>query len=348
MNDRDTLLREQVRFLGQEPDRLAAVRGRELYDTLESLGLTHSQFFQAAGTTAADYCAREFGVDLGRVTVERFFQSDPDARWLFPDIVRAAVLEGLHRKPVHPALTARDERVAGALYDMPHVVENEEAEELRAVAEGARIPESEITYGDRAIRLQKRGRGVLASYEAVRRMSVDLLRVHLRRIGERLGRDLDARLARVLVEGDGSAGSEPVVVPTATPGTLEFTDLVAGWLTLSLGHGFTPTHLVAGGTLLGEILGMDRLHDNLLFDFAKSGELPSPMGMKLVPLADQPEGRVTLLDAGYAAQKVTEQDVLVESDKLIHQQWERTCITVVTDFAILYEKARVVVSTDAA
>ena len=138
-----------------------------------------------------------------------------------------------------------------------------------------------------------------------------------------------------------------MVIPVGTPGTLEFGDLVSAWLTLSLGHGFTPTHLVAGGELLGAILAMDRLQDHLLFDFAKSGELPAPMGMKLVPLADQPEGRVTLLDAGYAAQKVTEQDVLVESDKLIQQQWERTCITVVTDFAILYEKARVVVSTDA-
>jgi len=65
--------------------------------------------------------------------------------------------------------------------------------------------------------------------------------------------------------------------------------------------------------------------------------------MKLVHLADQPADKVTLLDAGYAVQKVTEQDLLVESDKLINQQWERTYLTVVTDFAVLYPKARVVI-----
>ncbi len=347
MNDHDTLMREQVRFLGQEPDRLRAVRGRELYDTLEGLGLTHAQYFRALGTDPADYCAREFGVDLDRVTVERFFQSDPEAKWLFPDIVRGAVLEGMRRKPWHPALIARDERVPGALYDMPHVVESPANEELRTVAEGAKIPESEITHGDRAIRLDKRGRGVLASYEAVRRMSVDLLRVHLRRIGERLGRDLDARLARVLAHGDSSGeATAPESLDTAEAGALQFEDLVKGYLTLSLANHFTPTHLIAGGDTLGAIMAMERFQDGRLFDFAKTGDLPTPLGMKLVPLADQPTGLVTILDAGYAAQKLTEQDLLVESDKLIQQQWDRTYLTVVTDFAILYEKARVVLNLD--
>ena len=63
-------------------------------------------------------------------------------------------------------------------------------------------------------------------------------------------------------------------------------------------------------------------------------------------MADQPADKLTVLDAGYAVQKLTEQDLLVESDKLIQQQWDRTYLTVVTDFAIIYDKARVVVQSD--
>jgi len=63
-------------------------------------------------------------------------------------------------------------------------------------------------------------------------------------------------------------------------------------------------------------------------------------------LADQPANKLTLLDADYAVEKLTEQDLLVESDKLINQQWDRTYLTVVTDFAIIYDKARVVVNSD--
>jgi hypothetical protein len=81
----------------------------------------------------------------------------------------------------------------------------------------------------------------------------------------------------------------------------------------------------------------------LLFDYAKTGELPTPLGMKLVPMPDHPDHAITIMDAGYAVQKLTEQDLLLENDKLIHQQWDRAYLTIVTDFAILYEKARVVV-----
>jgi hypothetical protein len=347
MHDKDTLMREQTRFLGQEPERLRAVRGRELYETLGGLGLGHAHFFKALGTNVEDYCAREFGVDLGRITVERFFASDAGAKWLFPDIVRGAVVEGMRSRPRYPELIIRDERVTGPVCDVPHVRESEAGEELRDVAEGAAIPESHIEYGDRVVRLDKRGRGVLASYEVVRRMSVDMLRVHLRRIGERLGRDLDARLAHVLAHGDSSgAGTAPVVLNTAAAGTWDYADLVNGFVTLSLGHYFTPTHLLASADTLMQVLSLDAFQDTVLFDFAKTGRMPSPLGLTMVPMAGQPDHLITLMDAGYAVQKLTEQDLLVESDKLINQQWDRSYLTVVTDFAVIYDKARVVVRND--
>ncbi len=338
------LIRDRVAFLGQAPERLREIRGRELYETLNTLGLTHSQFFRALGSNVQAYCAEEFGVDTSRVTVDRFFQSDPNAKWLFPDVVREAVLEGMRRKPVYPELIAGDEHIEGTAYDVPYVNESAEDEELRTVAEGAAIPESEITYGDRIVRVDKKGRGVVASYEVIRRMSMDLLRVHLRRMGERLGRDLDARLASVLVNGDSSgASTAPVTLNTATSGTWTYGDLVSGFIRLSQEHFFSPTHLVADAATLEDLLNLAEFKDGRLFDFARTGEMMTPLGMKLVHLSDQPAGKVTLLDAGFAVQKLTEQELLVESDKLINQQWDRTYLTVVTDFAVLYPKARVVI-----
>ncbi len=206
---------------------------------------------------------------------------------------------------------------------------------------------SDLQYGDRIVRLDKRGRGVLASYEVVRRMSVDMLRVHLRRMGERLGRDLDARLAHVLAYGDSSgATTAPVVVNTATANTWDYGDLMQAFVTLSLGHYFTPTHLLASADTLMQVLGFEAFQNTALFDFAQTGRMPSPLGLKLVPMAGQPDNLITLMDAGYAVQKLTEQDLLVESDKLIHQQWDRSYLTVVTDFAVVYDKARVVIKSD--
>jgi hypothetical protein len=340
-------MRERVRFLSQEPAALRSVRGQALYDTLQSLGLTHQHYFRALDTTLPDYCAQEFGVDLERITVDRFFQSDPNAKWLFPDIVREAVLTGMKRKPVYPSLIIRDEAIEGTAYDVPYVSENAVEEELRSVAEGAAIPESRIRYGDRVVRIDKKGRGVVASYEVVRRMSVDMLRVHLERMGERLGRNLDARLATVLVDGDSSgAATAATVLNTAVSGTWAYADLVNGFMTLTLDHYFTPTHMLADGDLCQTILNLNEFKDTALFDFAKTGNLPTPLGVRLVPMVDQPADKLTILDAGYAVQKLTEQDLLIESEKLISQQWDRTYVTVVTDFAVIYEKARIVVDGD--
>jgi len=244
-------------------------------------------------------------------------------------------------------LIARDEPIEGTAYDVPHVIEDANEEELRSVAEGAAIPESKIQYGDRVVRIDKKGRGVIASYEVIRRMSVDMLRIHLERMGERLGRNLDARLAAVLIDGDSSgAGTAATVINTAVSGTWAYSDIVHAFMTLTLDHYFTPTHMLANGDLCQTILDMDEFKDAALFDFAKTGNLPTPLGVRLVPMTDQPDDKLTMLDAGYAVQKLTEQDLLVESDKLINQQWDRTYLTVVTDFAILYENARIVVNGD--
>jgi hypothetical protein len=338
---------ERIGFLSQEPEQLRSIKGERLYETLRSFGIPYSAYFRAADTNLEEYCAEEFGIDLRKITVDRFFQTDPNAKWLFPDIVRDAVLTGMRRKPVYPGLIIRDERIEGTAYDVPYVVEDAEQEELRSVAEGAAIPESEIKYGDRVVRIDKKGRGIIASYEVIRRMSVDMLRVHLQRMGERLGRNLDQRIATVLVSGDSSgAGTAATTINTETSGSWAYGDIVKGFLKLALENYFTPTHMLANKDLTQTILTMDEFKDALLFDFAKTGTFPNPLGVKLVPMVDQPASKLTILDRSYAVSKLTEQDLLVESDKLINQQWDRSYLTVVTDFAIIYKDARVVVQSD--
>ncbi len=338
---------ERVGFLSQEPEQLHALKGQRLYETLRSLGITYSAYFRAADTNLEEYCAEEFGIDLRKITVDRFFQTDPNAKWLFPDIARDAVLTGMRRRPAYPQLIIRDERIEGTAYDVPYVVEDAAQEELRSVAEGATIPESEIKYGDRVVRIDKKGRGIIASYEVIRRMSVDMLRVHLQRMGERLGRNLDQRIATVLVSGDSSgAGTAATTIDTATSGTWAYGDIVGGFLKLALENYFTPTHMLANKDLAQTILTMDEFKDAQLFDFAKTGTFPNPLGVKLVPMVDQPANKLTILDKNYAVSKLTEQDLLVESDKLINQQWDRSYLTVVTDFAVIYKDARVVVQSD--
>jgi len=180
----------------------------------------------------------------------------------------------------------------------------------------------------------------------VRRMSVDLLRVHLQRVGERLGRSLDKRLADVLVSGDSSGATAPTVINTATQNAWAYADLVRAFLVLSQQNNFTPTHMLAGSNAIMAILNLAEIKDAALFEFAKSGNFPTPLGVKLIPCADVPADQIVMMDANFAVEKITEQDLLVESEKLISQQWDRTFLSVVTDFAVVYENARIVMTAD--
>ena len=60
---RDEMVRERVAFLSRDAGQLREMRGRDLYETLGSLGLTHGQFMRALDTNVRDYCAQEFGIE---------------------------------------------------------------------------------------------------------------------------------------------------------------------------------------------------------------------------------------------------------------------------------------------
>jgi len=140
--------------------------------------------------------------------------------------------------------------------------------------------------------------------------------------------------------------SAATTINTATSGSWTYGDIVSGFLKLAMDNYFTPTHMLANADLAQTILTMDEFKEALLFDFAKTGTFPNPLGVKLVPMADQPASKLTILDRNYAVSKLTEQDLLVENDKLINQQWDRSYMTVVTDFAVIYKDARIVVQSD--
>lgn len=352
MNQSD-LITKKIEFLARPVDALKSLArfdaspraGENLYYELGKSGVSYAEYFKAIGTDVETFVRDTFKVDLHDCTIEKYFSSDPNAKWLFPDIVRDGVLSGLRHRPIHPRLVASNETSDGNSYQVPYVDEaaNEDEEMVRDVAEGTEIPTSEIKYGDRIIIIGKKGRGIVASYEAMKRMKIDMLRVHLERIGQRIGIQLDDRAADILRLGN-AAESAPTAIPVITPGTLDYEDLVTGYLELWAVRKFTPTHILASAVTGRKILVMPEFKDGLLFDFSKTGKIPNPLGLSLEFISSQPDDTVTIMDNRFAMVKVTENDVSVESDKLISKQWDRSYITVNIDFAVLYKEARVILA----
>lgn len=78
---------------------------------------------------------------------------------------------------------------------------------MARVGEGAEIPRVKLTGGEHTTRLYKYGRALEASYEALRRMRIDRIALHIARLAVQNESDKVETALDVLVNGDGNAGT---------------------------------------------------------------------------------------------------------------------------------------------
>ena len=99
------------------------------------------------------------------------------------------------------------------------------------MGEGAHIPETRVKTQENLVRLHKRGRMLVASYEAIRFQRLDLFTVTLKQIGAYIAGAQLKDAVDVLINGDGNQNAAPVLQSEET-GKISYADLVA-FLTLT-------------------------------------------------------------------------------------------------------------------
>ena len=272
--------------------------------------------------------------------VAKFFATWESAV-LFPEYVARAVRQGMEETDILPQITAAETRVSGMDYRSIASTPGDEAKELKRVEEGAVIPETRVKAQENLVRLHKRGRMLVASYEAIQFQRLDLFSVTLRQIGAYINRMHAADAIDVLMNGDGNnnaaqvftVGSGPI---SGTAGTLSYDALVDFW------SQFAPYALntLVVGDAMADILKLKEMQDGTAgLTFQGTGKLVTPMGATLVRSSAVPAGTILGLDKNYALELVRASDVLVEYDKLIDRQLERAAITSISGFAKIFQDA---------
>ena len=117
--------------------------------------------------------------------VEKFFTSTESAV-LFPEFVRRAVQQGIDASMLSD-LTAVETHTDSSQYLGCTITETDA---YGTVAQGAAMTSSTILEATTALTLNKYGRLVKASYEAVRRQRLDVFAVLLKSVGMQLGQAL--------------------------------------------------------------------------------------------------------------------------------------------------------------
>ncbi|OUQ22099.1 phage major capsid protein [Flavonifractor sp. An135] len=277
----------------------------------------------------------------GSDVVEKFFATAQSAV-LFPEYVSRSVRQGMDEANLLPYITAATTRFDGMDYRSIASVPEEEQKELRHVAEGAAIPETQVRSQNNLVRLHKRGRMLVAPYEAIRYQKLDLFSVTLRQIGAHINRMHLEDAIDVLIHGDGNenpaeeftVGSEPI---GGSAGTLTYDDLVDFWAQFDP---YEMNTLLVSGDVMRQMLKMTELQNPLTgLNFQGTGTLDTPLGAKLLRTSALEAGTLIGLDRRYALEMVQGSDVLVEYDKLIDRQLERAAITSISGFAKLFVPA---------
>ena len=277
--------------------------------------------------------------------VEKFFAA-ADSAILFPEYISRCVRQGMEQGDILPHITAAVTRFDGMDY-RSITAESGDDKQLRLVDEGAAIPSTTIKVQSNLVQLHKRGRMLVASYEAIRFQKLDLFSVMLHQIGAHIQKQQLADAVKVLIDGDGNdnaavqfaVGTEPI---SGNAGTLGYDQLVEFWGQFDP---YTMNTLLCSTATMTKLLKIPELQNPATgLNFQGTGKLTTPLGAQLHRTSAVADGVIIGLDNRYALEQVRAGDVLVEYDKLIDRQLERAAITSISGFGKICDGAAAILN----
>ena len=276
-------------------------------------------------------------------TIAKFFKTG-DSSHLFPEYVARAVAQGAKEASILEEITSSKTMIDSMDYrslrtDLSGMPLTD------TIAEGAAIPETNITLNEHLVELKKRGRLLCASYEAIKFQRVDVFTVALRQIGAHISKAQLKDGVEALIDGNGSV--PPADVITCGSANLTYGDLLALWNQF---EDFEMNTLLCAPDMAAEVLKLEEFKNPQNSrgqngcgqngcGFPNTGALATPMGARLMKSAAVPAGKIIALDNRFALEMVCAGDIGVEYDKLIDTQLERAAVTAVYGFSKIFPDA---------
>ena len=313
--------------------------GKSLTDILEEMD--PSENYKGTALEGLDAFSRQlkrFDIKVsgkGSDPIEKFFVTT-DSAALFPEYVSRAVNAGREEADLLGDITATVTKIDGMDYRSCTSSMSDDDKTLKRVAEGAFIPTTEIKTSDNLVHLHKRGRMLVASYEALRFQRIDLFTVTLKQIGAYIARSQMADAVDVILNGDGNNNACGSVSP-ASSGSLSYGDLISMWTALSP---FELNTVLASTAAMTALLTMTEMKDAVAgLNFQGSGKMITPLGANLIHTTALTGNNIIGLDKNCALEMVVAGDVAVDYDKLIDRQLEKASVSCIAGFAKIYNNA---------
>ncbi|HHV31046.1 phage major capsid protein [Caproiciproducens sp. LBM24188] len=312
--------------------------GKSFTEVLEELD--PSENYTGTGLEGLDAYQRQLkrfdirvgGADSDRI--EKFFQT-ADSAALFPEYVSRAVRQGMEQANLLPGIVATTTSINSMDYRTITSNPGTDDKSLKPVAEGAAIPQTVVKTQDHLVKLHKRGRMLVASYEALRFQRLDLFTVTLRQIGAYIARAQLGDAVEVLLNGDdGKSPAQTIVTAESKP---SYADLVNLWGALTP---YTLNTMLVSTATMKDLLDIQEFKDaNAGLNFQGTGKLATPLGANLLHVPELADGKIIGLDKTCALEMVQAGGVTTDYDRLIDRQLERASITTIAGFTKIFDSA---------
>jgi hypothetical protein len=249
--------------------------------------------------------------------------------------------------------------IEGTLYRALYLTYNAENLRMFRVGESANIPIAELATSERSIQLHKYGRGLRASYEALRQMTVDMLALHIQWMAVQSEIDKVAAVIDVIVNGDGNANTGATnynlttLDSNATAGTLT----PAGWLAFKFK--FANPYMLTTA-LMQEAIALQLALLTFSANLPYVGYNVGGMVQGLDPInpvanmtrygwtSDAPANKIVGFDARIAIERVTEVgSEISEMARNIENQTEVVTMTETEGYAVLDPNASKILTVNA-
>ncbi|MDE5994802.1 MAG: phage major capsid protein [Oscillospiraceae bacterium] len=272
--------------------------------------------------------------------IEKFFQTS-DSAVLFPEYVSRTVRQGIEEIGTVDSIIAARTDINGLDYrtiaSLPEKTSLEEIEE-KFIGEGEVIPETQIKTKDNLVKLHKRGKMLVASYEALRFQRLDIFSIALKEIGAYLARVQTFDALNTIVAGDGNENPAQTI-SCKSEGSISYADLVTLWSSL---HPYTMNTIVTSPKMAADIMCLPEMRDAAAgLNFHATGKTVTPLGANLITTKELGDALI-VFDKNYALEMVTAGGIVTDFDKLIDRQLERAAITQTYGFAKLFDDAALI------
>ena len=194
----------------------------DLYRQAHSREMTLSMYLESLDPSpegskldAFERLMQEAGIVTRNIPEKNIFSSKVDAfyrtdenKLLFPEYIARTLVQAMVQYPVFQYLVAARTMIDSNVYKAAYLdlddASNKKATQMRRVTEAAELPVAKLKLGESAINIYKYGRAIEASYEALRRMSIDVFNIHLQEIGVQAADNKIAEILTVIKDGDGN------------------------------------------------------------------------------------------------------------------------------------------------